>query len=289
MTNGDLNPVIEAGENEVKKAGTKLIKRVFTSTVLIGASAYILFFMSPFYFSLEAVFFIAAALFEFFNLLRKANIPVYRLFGVSMGIIIPTLVYMELGSTQSGEILFLVLGCLCLFVLQFFRKNNSQALTGIALTLFGILYISWFLSFVIKIRFLQGGVLWVAYLVAVTKAGDIGAYSIGTLFGRHSLIPHISPKKSVEGMFGGLAASTLASFGMRSWLPLDFTVPHVLIVGFLIGVVGQIGDLSESLMKRFCNAKDSGSVLPGMGGFLDAVDSILFTAPIFYFHLKIYL
>ena len=130
---------------------------------------------------------------------------------------------------------------------------------------------------------------WIAYLLAVTKAGDIGAYAVGTLFGRHSLIPHISPKKSVEGMGGGLAASILASFFLRRALPLHFECFHVLVLGFLIGVVGQIGDLSESLMKRFCNAKDSGHLLPGMGGFLDAVDSILFTAPIFYFHLKIYL
>ena len=289
MAHGDLNPVLEGRQSEIKSAGAKLIKRIFTSALLIGASACILFFMSSFYFSLEAIFFIAMALLEFFNLLRKAGIPVYRLFGVTMGIVIPLIVYMELGSTQSGEILFLVLGCLFLFILQFFRRTNSQALTGIALTLFGILYISWFLSFTIKIRFLQGGVFWVAYLLAVTKAGDIGAYTIGSLFGRHSLIPHISPKKSVEGMIGGLLASILVSFCLRNYLPLDFTLFHVLVLGFLIGAVGQIGDLSESLMKRFCNAKDSGSVLPGMGGFLDAVDSILFTAPIFYFHLKIYL
>ena len=289
MTNGDLCPVLEGQESQIKNAGVRFWKRVLTSSVLIGASAYILFFTTPLLFSIEVIFFIALALVEFFALMRKAQIPVYRLFGLSMGIVIPAIVYMEMGSTQSGEILFLVLGCLLLFLLQFFHENNSHALSGISLTLFGILYISWFLSFLIKIRFLDGGILWVAYLLAVTKAGDIGAYSVGTLFGRHSLIPHISPKKSVEGMVGGLTASVLTSCWLRDYLPLDFAVFHVLILGFLIGVVGQIGDLSESLMKRFCNAKDSGNVLPGMGGFLDAVDSILFTAPIFYFHLKIYL
>jgi phosphatidate cytidylyltransferase len=206
-----------------------------------------------------------------------------------MGVVIPAIVFFELGTTASGEILFLVLGCLFLFLLQFFHKDNSQALVGISLTLFGVLYISWFLSFLIKIRFLEGGMLWIAYLLAVTKAGDIGAYTAGTLFGRHSLIPHISPKKSVEGMIGGLAGSVLVSFLLRKFLPLDFILVHVLVLGLLIGAVGQIGDLSESLMKRFCKAKDSGGLLPGMGGFLDAVDSIIFTAPIFYFHLKIYL
>ena len=289
MVNGDLSPVLEGKKIEIKAAAAKLIKRILTSLGLIGISAGILFFTEPFYFCLEVIFFIALALLEFFNLLRKENIPVYRLFGVAMGIAIPVIVYMELGLAQSGEVLFLVLGCLSLFLLQFFHKDNSQALVGISLTLFGVLYISWFLSFLIKIRFLEGGLLWVAYLLAVTKAGDIGAYTVGTLFGRHSLIPHISPKKSVEGTFGGLLGSLIVSFSLRHFLPLHFELFHVLVLGLLIGAVGQIGDLSESLMKRFCNAKDSGTLLPGMGGVLDAVDSILFTAPIFYFHLKIYL
>ena len=268
---------------------SRFLQRVGTSTVLIGATVCILFFSNAFYLSLEAVFFIAFALYELLTLFKKAGVPVYRLFGVAMGIVIPVIVYMELGTTQSGEILFLVLGCLFLFLLQFFHKDNAQALVGIALTLFSILYVSWFLSFVIKIRFLEGGVVWLAYLLSVTKAGDIGAYTVGTLFGKHSLIPHVSPKKSVEGTLGGLAFSIGMSIIASHFLPLEFTFFHVIVMGLLIGVVGQIGDLSESLMKRFCQTKDSGSLLPGMGGVLDAVDSILFTAPIFYFHLKVYL
>lgn len=266
----------------------KLPERLVTSAVLIGLTAGVLFFCTPFYFALEVAVFIILALVEFFNLMKRRSIPVSTLFGSVMGAVIPTVVYMEYGTTHSGEVLFLVLGCLLLFILKFFR-NSSDSLVGISLTLFGILYISWFLSFLIKIRFMEGGVVWVAYLLAVTKAGDIGAYLIGNRFGTHSLIAHISPKKSVEGTLGGLAASLGVSVALGRFLPLEFTAYHLVAMGLLISVVGQIGDLSESLMKRFCNAKDSGSLLPGMGGVLDAVDSILFTAPIFYFHLKIYL
>ncbi|MGH7197383.1 MAG: phosphatidate cytidylyltransferase [Candidatus Omnitrophota bacterium] len=267
----------------------ELAKRFLTSFVLLGATAYILFFTNTFWFSLEVALFIGIALYEFFGLLKKTGVPVYRVFGVALGVSIPIIVYAELGHTQSGEILFIILGCLFLFLLQFFHKDHSQALVGISLTLFGILYISWFLSFVIKIRFLEGGVLWVTYLVAVTKAADVGAYAIGTLFGRHSLIPHISPKKSVEGTLAGILVSVLVSVAMTGLLPVKFSVLHAAVAGLLIGGVGQIGDLSESLMKRFCNAKDSGDLLPGMGGFLDMLDSILFTAPILYFHLKVWL
>ena len=273
----------------MKVPGMAFVRRFFTSAVLIGLTVYLIFFMPPLYFSLQVAAFIALALYEFFTLLKTTQVPVYRTFGVGMGLLIPLVVYLEFGATQSGEVLFIVFGCLFLFLLQFFRKNNPQALVGISLTLFGILYVSWFLSFLIKIRFLEDGAIWVGYLLAVTKSEDIGAYTMGKLFGRHPLAPHVSPKKSIEGAFGGLVAIILASVALRPFLPLSFSMLHAVMLGLSIGLVGQIGDLSESLMKRFCGAKDSGGLLPGMGGVLDAVDSILFTAPIFYFHLKIYL
>lgn len=263
--------------------------RLGTGTVLVGLTASILFFTPPLYFSLLVVAFAALALHEFLTLLKEAHVPVYRVFGVAMGIAIPLVVHLEFGATQSGEILFLVLGCFCLFLLQFFHKHDPQALIGISLTLFGILYVSWFLSFMIKIRFLPGGMIWAAYLLAVTKAQDIGAYAVGMPFGRHSLIPHISPNKSVEGAFGGILAGMATAWALGPVLPLPFAPWHTLLIGAFVGLIGQIGDLSESLMKRFCRSKDSGRIFPGLGGALDAVDSILFTAPIFYFHLKIFL
>ena len=264
----------------------KLLQRFFSSALLIGGLIYLLFYTPAFCFDFVVFLLIGAALFEFFTLLRQHGTPSYRFFGVSIGLVIPLVVSMEQGMTHSGEVLFLVLACLFLFLLQFSRKNNEDALVGISMTLFGILYVSWFSSFLIKMRYLPGGEIWVAYLIAVTKAGDIGAYVFGSLFGRHGLIPHVSPKKSIEGTLGGLALSMLASWGMRPYLPMPFGVAHVLILGVIIGVVAQIGDLSESLMKRFCHAKDSGSLLPGMGGILDVADSILFTAPIFIFISK---
>lgn len=269
------------------KAPAKLGQRVLTSAILIGLTAGVLLKLPPIYFALQVAVFVGLALFEFLALLRVGGVPVYRIFGISMGLMIPAIVYMEYGGTQSGEILFLVLGCLFLFVLEFFRKDNPQSLIGIALTLFGILYVSWFLSFLIKIRFLYGGEIWCGYLLIVTKACDIGAFSIGSLFGRNTMVPHVSPRKTLEGMAGGLALSIVASIVLGPYLPQKLALPHLAVLGALIAVVGQIGDLSESLMKRFCQARDSGRFLPGMGGFLDAVDSILFTAPIFYFHLKV--
>ena len=265
-----------------------LSRRLPTSIALIALTAGSLFYGTPFVFSLVAFVFVTIALYEFFTLLRAAKIPSYRLFGVVMGAILPLVIAADHGASKSGEVLFIVIGCLFLFILQFSTGKNEDALIGIALTLFGILYVSWFLSFAVKLRYLEGGAMWVAYLLAVTKSADIGAYIFGSLFGRHHLIPHVSPKKSVEGLFGGLFLSLVVSLLFLHHLPRDWNAMHLAILGLLIGIVGQIGDLSESLMKRFCQAKDSGALLPGMGGVLDALDSILFTAPIFYFHLTVF-
>lgn len=265
-----------------------LFRRLFSSFILIGLCAAVLFRMGPFAFGMLGLVFSTLALYEFFTLLRRAKIPCFRLFGTVMGAVLPIVVTFEHGATISGEVLFIILGCLFLFILQFSRTDNSEALIGISLTLFGILYVSWFLCFVLKMRFLENGHLWCAYLLSVTKAADIGAYTVGTTMGKHPLIPHVSPKKSVEGLFGGILFSVAVSLAFQGLLPLHWSLAHLAILGFLIGIVGQIGDLSESLMKRFCSAKDSGALLPGMGGVLDAVDSILFTAPIFYFHLMVF-
>ncbi len=267
----------------------KFAERLITGIIVVAFLTWLLFFTPPVYFDAAVLVLIGLSLFEFFTLLRKKGTPSYRFFGVCIGLMIPLVCYLEQGISRSGEVLFLILACLFLFLLQFSRKDNEDALIGIAMTLFGILYVSWFSSFVIKIHFLPGGTLWVAYLIAVTKAGDIGAYGVGSLFGRHLLMPHVSPKKSVEGMFGGLALSVVVSVLMRPYLPIHFTLPHTLILGLILGIVGQIGDLSESLMKRACHTKDSGALFPGMGGVMDVVDSILFTAPIFYFHLRIFI
>lgn len=223
---------------------------------------------------------------ELLELLRAHGVPVYRFFAISMCALIPLVVYDAGGGTRAGEVLFIVLACFGLFLIQFLRSENPRALEGIALTLFSILYIGWFLSHLIKLRLLPDGHLWIAYLIAVTKVGDIAAYLIGSLWGRHSLIPHISPKKSIEGTLAGLAASIGVSLAFSGHLPAPWPALQLAGVGLVMGLVAQCGDLSESLIKRYCGAKDSGRVIPGFGGLLDVMDSVLFTAPLFYFFVN---
>jgi len=237
-------------------------------------------------FSIGACAFSALALYELLTILMKKGAQVYRFFGVAMGAIIPWVVHCQMGRTHAGEVLFIVLSCFSLFLIQFMGEENPRALEGIALTFFGIMYVGWFLSFIIKIRYLADGGWWIFYLLAVTKSADIGAYAAGSLWGKHTLIAHISPKKTVEGTLGGFAASVLVSLLFVGKLPASFSAVHHVNAGITIAAVAHIGDLAESLIKRYAGVKDSGVILPGFGGFLDIMDSVLFTVPLFYFYLE---
>jgi phosphatidate cytidylyltransferase len=131
--------------------------------------------------------------------------------------------------------------------------------------------------------------VYVLYLIVVTKFSDMGAYVTGSLIGKHPLIPHISPNKTWEGFFGALVFSTAGSFGLRALLPgglRALTTVDALILGLGLGFAAIIGDLAESIVKRSAGVKDSGRLLPGIGGTLDLIDSILFTAPLLFFYLR---
>lgn len=229
-------------------------------------------------------------LYEFFYMVKKKNIPIYSYFGIFIGTLIPLSIYTGFELTRNWELLFIVLAFLSILLLQFARKDNHNATVGISTTLFGIFYVSWLFSFLIKIRFLlpgTDGVKLLAFILLVTKSGDIGALLVGGAIGRHPLLPRVSPNKSLEGSLGSFAVSTLVAIVFH-WLlpPGRFPLWQVALMGAFFGGIGQLGDLSESLIKRDCQVKDSGKLLPGMGGILDVIDSILFSAPAFYLYMS---
>ncbi len=230
-------------------------------------------------------------LYEFFYLIKKKGIPIYSYTGIAIGVLIPLSIFTRFEPTKGWELLFIVLVLLMIFLMQFSRRDNNNAIVGISTTLFGILYVSWFFSFLIKIRFLLPGVegaKLLGFILLVTKSGDIGALLIGSYFGKHPLFPRISPKKTVEGSVGSYLFSAMAAVLGQSLLPpgLYSSFWQIALVGIVFGALGQLGDLSESLIKRDCNVKDSGKMLPAIGGVLDAIDSVLFAAPVFYFYMS---
>ena len=154
-----------------------------------------------------------------------------------------------------------------------------------AIVLTGMLYIGLTLSYLVMTRLLPQGESLLIFLLLVTWVADTGAYYVGTLYGRRALAPRISPKKTVEGLAGGLIGATIAAFVARwSFLP-EFSIVDTLVLAVVLTLAGLWGDLVESAIKRSAGAKDSGGLLPGHGGMLDRLDSLLFTAPAFYYYV----
>lgn len=191
-------------------------------------------------------------------------------------------------------LLVFFIGFLVLFALHFGEKDG--AVVDLAVSSFGLLYIAVPVGMLLGILYFakgEDGRWWVAYLLTVTKITDIGAYFAGSLWGRRKLAPNISPGKTIEGAVFGLACAVFASFGFHvlsrysGALHFHLGTFEWLSLGIVLGIVGQFGDLSESLLKRDANKKDS-NALPGLGGVLDSVDSLLFNAPILYMYLQFF-
>ena len=265
--------------------------RIYSSTIMIILTVGAILNKWIFLFVLLAL--TTGGLYEFFYLLKKKGIPIYSYTGIAIGLLIPLSIFLGFELTNKWELHFMVILLLLIFLLQLIRRDNANAVVGISTTLFGILYVSWFFSFLIKIRFFMPeipnvGIKLLAFILLVTKSGDIGALLIGSRFGRHPLLPRVSPNKTVEGCIGSFGFSILAAILGYNLIPeqFHFSFMHVALMGGFFGGLGQLGDLSESLIKRDFNVKDSGKMLPALGGALDAIDSVLFAAPVFYFYIS---
>jgi phosphatidate cytidylyltransferase len=156
-----------------------------------------------------------------------------------------------------------------------------------ALLVMGVLYVGLTLSCLLLTRSLPDGEFLVFFVVLVTWAGDTGAYICGKMMGRRPLAPVISPKKTVEGFFGGMILALVVAVISQLWFLPSMSLMDAAALGMLLTVAGLLGDLAESAIKRSVNQKDSGSLIPGHGGMLDRLDSLLFTAPCFYYYVTL--
>lgn len=173
--------------------------------------------------------------------------------------------------------------CFCLVSLLSQKKFGTlDALTSFeAKSILGFFYIGLLPSFAVRILDLPQGMLWFVALLAIVFSGDVGAYLTGMMFGRHKLMPAISPKKTLEGAFGGLVASILVGVLFAQWL--DQPSVFLALLAGTAGVIAQFGDLFESQLKRVADVKDSGRIMPGHGGVLDRIDGVLFASPVILF------
>jgi len=238
---------------------------------------------------------------EFYGLVEKRGLICFKGWGIFGGqlLIASTFFYLSglLGIREAPakandfETSLLIIFVLGLCVRQFVSKSNTAGILAIATTLFGLMYVPWLLNFIQKINFFPkaNGTYYLLYFILVTKFSDTGAYAIGSLIGRHKMIPRISPGKTWEGFGGAVALSTLASvvFAHLAGARLrGMNWKHAVVLGVLLSSAAVIGDLIESLFKREAGVKDSGKSFPGIGGILDLLDSLLFNAPLMYLYLR---
>lgn len=247
---------------------------------------------------------------EFYELIEKAGYACFRGWGIAGGVTLmaSTFLYVQGGIIpyqKPGKANDFETGILILFVLglcfrQFMAKRGGSGLLRISTTLFGLMYVPWLLNFIQKLHFFPDimvdgrtvkvdGNFYVLYFILVTKFSDLGAYCVGSLIGKHKMIPRISPNKTWEGFGGAVVISALVSVVFvllaKRHLP-GMNMMHAIILGALLSVTAVIGDLIESIFKREAKVKDSGRWFPGIGGILDLMDSLLFNAPLMYLYLR---
>jgi len=191
---------------------------------------------------------------------------------------------------------FVVLAVMGGLVLQLRKPIDGQkTVTEVAVTTMGVVFVAVMFSYLARLLFVPDlgsavpGAWLVIWLVAVTKFTDMGAYATGSLIGKHKMIPHISPGKTWEGIIGGVVFALIIGCGLVALMPVELAVlggwGSVIGISLILAVLAVLGDLAESVLKRSIGVKDSGQTLPGIGGILDLIDSLCFTAPALYFLL----
>ncbi|HTL48885.1 MAG TPA: phosphatidate cytidylyltransferase [Verrucomicrobiae bacterium] len=260
---------------------SQLAKRLVSSAFFVTISVSTIFLAPMWLFALVVEALVLLSMNEFFSLTQRKQVDVSRPLLFLFAFLLPLAAFNKTGP------FVLVLACLFIFMMNFRRPMLSQALISSAVSLFGLVYIAWFLAHLIEMRLLPYGARWTFYVPLIVKGGDAAAYFTGTRFGKAKLLEHVSPNKSVEGAIGGFIASVILSLCSKAFLP-HVGLGHLLLLGMLTGSICQIGDLAESLIKRDAGVKDSGQI-PGLGGVLDVLDSLLLTIPFVYYYVVIFI
>lgn len=272
-----------------------IVSFIATVFILLAIYASAFAYFRPL-FILTVASLIATALAEFYAIATKKNYVPLTNVGIVSSIVYVLASFL---STQSPALDFLPQAALVAILLTVFASFfviDRSPLVNIAITCFGLLYVVVPLSYIVKIDYFfqldgqQDGRLWLLYLLLVVKSNDVAAYFMGKQFGRKKLAPYISPNKTWVGTVYGIIASMITSaIFLYAADPQLISLPleQSIILSLVLGILAQIGDLSESLLKRDGGVKDSNQ-LPGLGGILDMSDSLIFTAPMLYFFMKIH-
>ena len=261
-----------------------VLKRLLSAVVLLPVFVLIVVKAPAFLFNLLVVAFCARALWELLRMLEQGGHPVQRRLGLVVGVALTA----SFGASRMLEplllpALVLTLGAGAILAAPIWQEGppSVQSAAG---TLLAVIYVGWLLGYGILLHHTspRGDEL-ILFLVGVTWVGETAAYVVGSTLGRHRLAPVVSPRKTVEGSVAQVVASLATGAALGAWLLPGCRLASVVAAGGLLGVVGQVGDLTESVIKRSVGVKDAAALIPGHGGVLDRIDSLLFNLPAFYY------
>jgi phosphatidate cytidylyltransferase len=263
------------------------MKRVLSGIVLLlllGLSVWI----SKYLFIAFAVLVLGLALWEFYGLAAQVGCQCYRFLGYCASAVV---IY-SFSIVNTALILPTCVALLFAMMIAVLFENRSASdfekiLISVAATLMGVFYVMVLTGYLIGVRVIAEGdraSQLLSFFFLIIVAGDTGAYYTGRNFGKHKLAPRISPGKTIEGSIGGILASMAASLIVKYTFFPELPFLHAILLAVVMNVVGQLGDLFESLLKRGAKIKDAASIIPGHGGLLDRLDSIVFNAPLLYYY-----
>lgn len=255
-------------------------QRVLSALVFIPLIVVIVWFGGPAYSLLIAA---AAALgvLEFYGMMglsRRHPLTLFGLIWVLLFVLVAHFEVIYIAPLLTSAVVFSLIWLI-------FRSPIEGASINWVWSLAGIIYIGWMLSHFIPLRGLEDGRDWVFFAIFATFAADTTAFLIGKAWGKHSLVSKISPGKTWEGAMGGFLGAIIGGLILAAILPGIPIHWQIVLLGALIGIFSQLGDLSESMLKRSAGVKDSGRLIPGHGGILDRLDSIIFTVVVVYYYV----
>ena len=263
------------------------LERVYPALIFAPLFYLVVRYAPPIAFFTLIVIVTNLALWEFTKVTAYTSLSQLALI-VGMGISVSILALIQWSNHEflTGVFILIVVGLLISFM---FTPQRLQRLLSHPLgLLFGIAYLSLCLGQLLLVRKLASGDLLIFFVILVTWAADTAGYYVGASIGTRPIAPRLSPKKTVEGFVAGVVFSMIIAIVCHFWFLPSLSILHCVILGILLACVGLLGDLAESAFKRSAGVKDSGSLIPGHGGVFDRIDSLLLTAPAFYYYLLMF-
>jgi phosphatidate cytidylyltransferase len=260
--------------------------RIISAAIIVPIAILVVIYATPIYFLIGIGLIGTACLYEYYRLLRSMAVKAQPLFGYPAFWLL--LIGFRQGRFPATIILALVMLAGFLLAMGRSRQPVRERAWALMSELFGIFYLALFLYPALPVRYDFGnktGLHWTLVLLAVIWAGDTVALVVGKTIGKSPFAPVLSPKKTNEGALAGLLGGIAIAAALQHFLFPDLLLRHVLFASVLLGIFGQLGDLAESMLKRAADVKDSSHLIPGHGGILDRMDSLLFAFPVMYFYL----